>query len=186
MSEPRIPPLSPEEFPESVTGTLEALQSPDGQVLNIFATFARHPRLFKRWLPLGGQLLQGSELPARDREILILRCGWNCRSDYEWGQHARIGATAGLSEEEIARIAHGPDAAGWDPFEVTMLRAADELHAQSRISDETWAELQSRYDEHQMIEVPMLVGHYHLVAYTLNSLGVQREPGVVALPSADA
>jgi 4-carboxymuconolactone decarboxylase len=186
MSEPRIPPLSPEEWPDSVTGTLEALQTPDGQALNIFATFARHPALFKRWLPFGGQLLQGSELPARDREMLILRSGWNCASDYEWGQHARIAATAGLSEEEIARVAHGPDAPGWDRFDATLLRAADELHAQSRISDETWAELQSRYDEHQMIEVPMLVGHYHLVAYTLNSLGVQREPGVVALPSRDA
>jgi 4-carboxymuconolactone decarboxylase len=186
MSEPRIPPLRPEEWPASVTGTLEALQTPEGQALNIFATFARHPALFKRWLPFGGQLLQGSELPARDREILILRSGWNCRSDYEWGQHARIAAAAGLSGEEIARVAHGPEAAGWDPFDATLLRAADELHVQSRLSDETWAELQDRYDEHQMIEVPMLVGHYHLVAYTLNSLGVQREPGVVALPTADA
>jgi alkylhydroperoxidase family enzyme len=184
MSEPRILPLSPEEFPESVTGTLEALQSPDGQVLNIFATFARHPALFKRWLPLGGQLLQGSELPARDRELLILRCGWNCRSDYEWGQHVRIAASAGVTDEEIARVPEGPDAAGWDPFDATLLRAADELHAKARISDSTWEELKGRYGEHQMIEVPMLVGHYHLVAYTLNSLGVQREPGVVALPDA--
>jgi 4-carboxymuconolactone decarboxylase len=186
MSEPRIPPLRQEEWPDSVTGTLEALQTPDGQPLNIFATFARHPALFKRWLPFGGQLLQGSSLPARDREILILRSGWNCASDYEWGQHARIAATAGLSDEEIARVARGPEAPGWDPFDATLLRAADELHAESRISDATWAELVGRYDEHQMIEVPMLVGHYHLVAYTLNSLGVQREPGVVALPSADA
>ena len=184
MSEPRIPPLPSDQWPESVTGTLEALQGPDGQVLNIFATFARHPRLFKRWLALGGQLLQGSELPARDRELLILRCGWNCRSDYEWGQHARIGASAGLSDEEIARVPAGPEAAGWEPFDATLLRAADELHADAGISDETWAELESRYDEHQLIEVPMLVGHYHLVAYTLNTLGVQREPGVVALPDA--
>jgi 4-carboxymuconolactone decarboxylase len=184
MSEPRIPPLPSDQWPESVTGTLGALQGPDGQVLNIFATFARHPRLFKRWLPLGGQLLQGSELPARDREILILRCAWNCRSDYEWGQHVRIGASAGLSEEEIERVTLGPEVAGWEPFDVTLLRAADELHADARISDATWEELKRRYDEHQLIEVPMLVGHYHLVAYTLNTLGVQREPGVVALPDA--
>jgi 4-carboxymuconolactone decarboxylase len=185
MREPRIPPLSPDEFPDSVTGTLSALQGPDGQVLNIFATFARHPRLFKRWLPLGGQLLQGSELPARDRELLILRCGWNCRSDYEWGQHVRIAGEVGLTDSEIARVPAGPQADGWEPFDATLLRAADELHGEARISDATWEELKVRYDEHQMIEVPMLVGHYHLVAYTLNSLGVQREPGVVALPSRD-
>src|SRR5271156_5605277 len=136
MSEPRIPPLPSDQWPESVTGTLEALQGPDGQVLNIFATFARHPRLFKRWLALGGQLLQGSELPARDRELLILRCAWHCRSDYEWGQHVRIAATAGISEEEIAPAPHGPHAPPPHPSHPTLLPASDQLDARSRISDE--------------------------------------------------
>ena len=42
--------------------------------------------------------------------------------------------------------------------------------------------LAARYDERQLIELPMLVGHYHLVAFTLNSLGVQLEPGLEGLP----
>jgi alkylhydroperoxidase family enzyme len=46
------------------------------------------------------------------------------------------------------------------------------------ISDETWRRLEARYDERQLIEVPMLIGHYHMVAFVLNSLGVQLEPGV--------
>jgi alkylhydroperoxidase family enzyme len=53
--------------------------------------------------------------------------------------------------------------------------AADELHDHSRISDGTWAELAAGYDEQQLIEVCMLVGNYHLVAFTLNSLGVELE-----------
>ena len=40
---------------------------------------------------------------------------------------------------------------------------------------DTWSALAARYDERQLIEVPMLVGHYHLMAFTLNSLGVQLE-----------
>src|SRR5437588_436950 len=36
--------------------------------------------------------------------------------------------------------------------------------------------------ERELVEVPMLVGHYHMVAYSLNSLGVQREEGIVGLP----
>ena len=32
--------------------------------------------------------------------------------------------------------------------------------------------------EKQLVEIPMVVGQYHLVSYTLNSLGVQREAGV--------
>ena len=130
-----------------------------------------------------GKLLLAGMLPARDRELLILRTGWNCGSDYEWGQHVRIGRMAGLSVDEIARIPQGPDATGWAPFDATLLRAADQLHAQSFISDQTWEELARRYDERQLIEVPMLVGNYHAVAFTLNSLGVEREEGVVPLPA---
>lgn len=179
---PRLAPLPAEEWPERVVDRLEALRSEDGRVANIFTTFARHPALFARWLPFGGQLLRDGELPARERELLILRSAWNCRSGYEWGQHAQIASAVGMSAEEIARVADGPGAAGWGPFDVVLLHAADELHAEACISDSTWGELAARYDEHQLLELTMLVGHYHLVAFALNSLRVERDPGVVGLP----
>ena len=150
--------------------------------LNIFTTLARHPALVRRWLPFGTVMLTG-ELPPRDRELLILRTGWHCRSAYEWGQHVRIGLAAGVTREEIDRVPAGPTAPGWSPFDAALLRAADELHADGCISDQTWAVLAGRYDERQLIEVPMLVGQYHMVAFTLNSLGIQRERGVPDLPS---
>jgi alkylhydroperoxidase family enzyme len=121
----------------------------------------------------------------RDREILILRTGWHCQSVYEWGQHSLLGRQAGLTDEELHRIQEGADAPGWDHRDVILVRAADELHGDSCISDATWQELARTYDEQQMIEIPMLVGHYHLVAYALNSLGVQREPGVPGFDGSD-
>jgi 4-carboxymuconolactone decarboxylase len=148
-----------------------------GGTTNIFATLVRHAGLFRRWLPFGGKLLAG-KLPARDRELLILRSGWRCGAEYEWAQHVPIGKAAGLSDDEVERVKAGPDADGWDPFDAVLLRAVDELHDGSCITDGTWAALAERYDERQLIEVPMVVGHYHLVAFTLNSLGVQLEDGV--------
>src|SRR6202011_4413931 len=100
----------------------------------------------------------------------------------EWGQHVKLARAAGISEEEIRRVAEGPGAAGWTPLEVALLRAADELHGDACISDSTWAALADTYSTEQLIEVPMLVGQYHLVSFTLNSLGVQREAGVPGLP----
>lgn len=154
---------------------LDALRGFNGTELNIFATLARHPRLMKRWSAFGGVLLYGGALPARERELLILRTGYLCRSPYEWGQHVPIGRAAGLTDDEIARVANGPDDSGWSTDDADVLRAADELHADSRISDATWEALASRWDEQQLIEVCMVVGQYHLVAMTLNSLGVEPE-----------
>jgi 4-carboxymuconolactone decarboxylase len=178
---PRIAPLPEGERDERVNELLAPIKV-DGRDLNIFATLARHPRLFKRWSGFGGFLLYGGDLPARDRELLILRTAWHCRAEYEWGQHARIALTAGVTENDITAVIEGPGASQWSDTDAALLRAADELHAQSVITDDTWEVLAGHYDDHQLIEICMVVGQYHLVAFTLNSLGVQREPGVTGFP----
>ena len=183
-STPRIAPLAPEEMDDQQS-ELMAQIGLGGPTVNIFATLVRHPGLFRRWMPFGGKLLSG-RLPARDRELLVLRTGWRCRSEYEWAQHVVVGRAAGLTDDEIARVADGPDAEGWEDHERVLLRAADELHDDACISDATWADLAVRYDERQLIEVPMVVGHYHLVSFTLNSLGVPLEDGVEGFPEGEA
>lgn len=178
---PRIPALPAADRDDQAQELLGGVGGLTGPASNIFDTLVRHPGLFRKWLPFGGKLLSG-KLPARDRELLILRTGWLCRSAYEWGQHVLIARSVGITDEEIARVVQGSDAPGWDPFERALLMAADELHDDACISDATWAALAERYDERQLIELPMLVGHYHMVAFTLNSLGVTREEGVPGLP----
>ncbi len=177
MPAPRIEPLAPEERDDQAEELLAGTGVPGSPATNIFNTLVRHPGLYRKWMPFGGKLLAG-KLSGRDRELLILRTGYRCGSEYEWGQHVLIARASGLTDEEIARVQRGPDVPGWDPFDAALLRAADELHDHNCVSDATWSVLAARYDERQLIEVPMLVGHYHLVAFTLNSLGVQREPGV--------
>jgi alkylhydroperoxidase family enzyme len=180
---PRIPPLEPDQQDEQARELLSDVQPAGLPVArNIFATLVRHPGLFRRWLPFAGKLL-GGKLPARDRELLILRTGWLCQAEYEWAQHREISRSIGLSDQEISNVREGADADGWDPFEAALIRAADQLHADARMSDETWTTLADRYDERQLIEVPMLVGHYHMVAFALNTLEVQLEPGLAGFDS---
>jgi alkylhydroperoxidase family enzyme len=184
VAEPRIPPLPPAQRDERTEELLRSLRAdPDGPDLNIFATLARHPRLLKRWAAFGGTLLYGGELPGRERELVILRTAWNCRADYEWGQHVAIARDAGVTEDEAQRVPAGPDDPGWSEQDAVLLRAADELHRDARIGDGTWRALAATWSELQLIELCMLVGQDHLVAFTLNSLGIEREDGVPPLPA---
>jgi alkylhydroperoxidase family enzyme len=177
----RIPPLPVAERDELATELL-APTDVDGRNLNIFTTLVRHPRLFRRWSPFGGVLLRRGELSGRHRELLILRTAWHCRAHYEWGQHVAIAREAGLSNDEITSVAGAVDPGGWSELDRAVLRAADELHADACISDATWTLLAMHLDERQLIEVCMVVGQYHLVAYTLNSLGVELETDAAAFP----
>jgi 4-carboxymuconolactone decarboxylase len=182
---PRIPPLPELEWDGDLRAILElrppGLDSRLGDN-NIFPTFARHKELFRAWLPFGGFLLGGGVLDARERELLILRTGYNCSSGYEWGQHVRISERIRMPYEEIMRVAEGPDAEGWTAADAALLRAADELHERAKISDDTWSRLAEDHDERGLLEIAMLVGHYHLVAFALNSLEVELDDGLEGLP----
>jgi alkylhydroperoxidase family enzyme len=180
-AQPRIALLPQSEWTPEVLEILDATQM-GGRVLNIFKTLARHPKLLKRWLVFGNHVLFKSTIGARERELLILRTGWNCRAEYEWGQHVVIGKAVGLTDEEIERITRGPDAAGWDPFDAALLRAADELHRDSRIGDATWQALRARYDDQQLLDVIFAVGQYTLVSMVLNSCGVELDEGISGFP----
>lgn len=185
MSEPRISPQQPDDWADDVRGMLEA-DLGEGRPrlgdMHIFTTLARHPGLFKAWMPFGGYLLIGGKLAFADRELVILRTGLNCRSPYEWGQHVRIGLEAGVTREQIDAIPSGPGGAVWTDHERLLLAAADELHADNRISDDTWQGFVGIYDTEQLIELPMLIGQYHMVAFLLNSLRVEPDEGLEPLP----
>jgi alkylhydroperoxidase family enzyme len=174
--EPRLSPLPPEAWDDETRELLGA------RTLNIFGTLARHPKLLKRWIVFGNHVLAKSTLPARDRELLILRTGWNCASPYEWGQHVAIARGEGLRDEEIRRVIGGPGAAGWSEAERVLLAAADELHTAQALHDTTYAALAEHYNERQLLDIVFTVGQYHLVAMALNSFRVERDDGVTDVP----
>ncbi len=181
----RIPPLRESEWSDHLRPILGAHAPNLGGRLgenNIFPTLARHERLFRAWLPFGGFLLGGGELDERERELLILRTGYNCDSSYEWGQHVRLSERLGISREDIMRVTRGPDDPSWSASDADLLRAADELHADAKISSATWARLAETRDERELIEITIVVGHYHLVAFALNSLEVELDDGLEQLP----
>lgn len=139
---------------------------------NIFTTLARNRRLFRRWLRFASALMPGGTLPRVDTELLILRVAHNCGCEYERGQHERIAVAAGLPRDDVDRVAAGAQAAGWSARQALLLRAADELHAERFISDHSWGALRAELSDNQLIELCMLVGHYEMLAMTLNSLAV--------------
>lgn len=159
--------------------------SADGDDMNLFATLAHHPGLLKRWSQFGGKLLFGGRLSDRDREVLILRTAANTGADYEWGHHRGLGRAAGLTDAEIDALA-GPlteTDSTLTADDLLLVRAADELHAHQVINDDTWQALAESHDEQQLIEVCMVVGQYHMVAFTVRSLGIQLEAGYDGFPA---
>jgi 4-carboxymuconolactone decarboxylase len=183
-SEPvRIPPLEEHEWSqatrERLRSTWLAPQHALPKVSSTRATLARHEKLFETWDPFGNALFNG-ELPARDREILVLRTAWLTQCPAEWAYHVKPAERAGLTQADIEAIIEGPDSSGLDERDRTLVVVVDELRATSTLSQSTWELLSARYTTNQLIEVPMVAGHYLMIAYALNSF---RTPSPDDLPS---
>lgn len=182
---PRLPPLPPAEWPPEMRDALAALRPaeprhpfperrddrPKG--LNVLGTLARHPALTRAFHTFNGHVLFATTLSERQRELLVLRVAAVRGAEYEWAQHAVLAADVGLGADEVARVAEGPDAPGWSALDRALVRAVDELVADARIGDATWAALAAELDEHQLMDVVFTVGAYDLLAMAFRSFGVE-------------
>ena len=150
----------------------------EGPGLRVSRTLRRHEALADAWYTNPGYVMnpERSGLTPHDRELLILRTGWNAQSVYEWAKH--VGSVGRARDHGLDPhwIAQGHDAAGWNENERTLIDAANEMYRDTTISDETWSKLAERYTEHQLISIVATAARYRKVSMTLNALGVQPLP----------
>ena len=172
LTTPRIPPLAESQWTDQHRG-LVGEYAPDGRVGNGLATLLHVPELVEAILPFVRFLSQESSLEPRHRALLVLRTAWVTQNQYVWSQFAPRGREAGLRDDELRRIAGGPGADGWNEFEATLLRLADELYRNSSVTDATWTTLSIRYNLRQMVEAIMNVNEFILLSMMFNALGVQ-------------
>ena len=83
---------------------------------------AHHPDLAQAYFTFNGHILTGTTLTERHREILIMRVAAVRRCGYEWAQHLFIARDAGLTDEEIGRIAYGAQSPFWNDEEAALVR----------------------------------------------------------------
>jgi alkylhydroperoxidase family enzyme len=184
---PRIQPLEPPYDPEIKATLVKWMPPNSGEPLALFRTLARHPMLLDRMRPLGAGLLGRGLLPARVRELLILRTSARCRATYEWSVHVTAFAqTAGLDRETVQMTATAaPEVlAVRRDDDALVFRVADELHDASTLSDELYGLLRERWGESEILEMVAVAGWYHLISFIIRAAGVADEPWAEPFPRA--
>ena len=143
----------------------------------IMFVLCRHQDLWDAVMALSMQLFGAGLLPARDRQLAVLRTGWLLGAPYEFGEHVERTKATGVTAEEVDRLVEEGSAwSGWSAHDRAILRAAEELRADAMISDETWATLAKSYSEAQLFELCVLIGQFTNAAYFQNALRCRLEP----------
>lgn len=152
-----------------------------GRPLNLFTTLGRHRGLFRAWLPFAGALMPRGKLRRADSEVVILRVAHNCGCEYEWRHHEHIARTAGLSSAQVEAVRGGGELSARHRL---LIEAVDELHCDRDLTDGLWERLRTELSDTELIELCVLVGHYEMLAMTLNALRVEPDPVSAAPPRA--
>ncbi len=184
LSEPRIAPLPESRWTDEHRARVERW-APEVRIGNAFRTLLHVPELVDAVMPFLVYTARETTIPARHRELLILRTAWVTQNSSLWADHAPTARLVGLAAEDVRRIAEGPDAPGWSPFEAALLRLADELYRNSSVRDAVWTALDERYDLLELVDAVMTVNETTLLAMLLNSFGVQPDADALARWPAD-
>jgi len=168
----RLPYVDPATAPARVRETLERTAVP----LNIFRMMAHAESNLRSLLRLGGTILAKQQLSARLRELTILRVARLSRAEYEWVQHVPIAKAAGATAAQIAALAaDNITAPCFDDREQLVLRFADELVRNVRVSDQTFALVAQQFPPREIVELILAVGYYMLIARLLETTAVDLE-----------
>ena len=171
-TQPRIRPLSDAEWSADVRDGLAAFVTDPEMVTTIGRTLAHHPAALRGIGPLARFLREQAMVAAVDQTLMALRVAWLSDAETVWAERAAEALSLGVTEGELRRIAEGPEA-GWGAWDAAILQAADELHRDSFLSDDTWNKLAQRYDAQQMIEVIFSGGQDIMLSMMANSFGIQ-------------
>jgi alkylhydroperoxidase family enzyme len=176
---PRIEPATPP-YDSATQDVLDLLGPP----ISLFRVFARNPARAHGLAGWGRYYLSPRlSLSLRHRELVIDRTVALCGADYEWGVHvAAYADRVGLDEDQVTSLARGRATdACWDPVDSAVIAAVDELHQTYDLGDETWETLVGHLGEDGVMDLLLLAGWYHAIAFTVRALRLPLEYGTIGL-----
>ena len=174
----RVPPRD-----DAIATAREAMKGMPHNAVNVRATMAHHPEIARGFGGFARAVLNEFNTPRRQRELVILRMGWNCQARYEFGQHTLFGLAYGVTDDEVSAVTRPLSEHAWSEEDRVLLQMTDDLYTDDCVSDATWDELTARWSTPEIMEFMMAALCYRVVSGFLNSCGVELDEGVPGWPA---
>lgn len=150
---------------------------PRGGVRGPFNVLLHSPRLADAVQALGAYVRYDCAVPWKLREMAILITAKHWTAQYEWFAHEKIAREAGLDDGIIEAIRAGRKPSFTEEAEEVVWRFATELYENRRVSDETFAAAEKLFGVSGVVDLVGLMGHYNVIAMTLNAFEVEVPDG---------
>ncbi len=178
----RLPYLNREDLSEADRDIFDRLvEERKNPVGNIFRMLAHTPKLLRRFLALGGELRNGTELDPKLRELALMTVGRLTNAEYEFTHHWNLARHVGVSREQLEHLDEFETSSLFNDMERLVMRYALEATMNVRVSDATFEALRKALETRRLMELVQNVAFYNMVVRILVPLGVEVEPGVTKM-----
>ncbi len=166
-------PRLPEPDPATLTAEQKAIfddiaSSPRGGVRGPFKVLIYSPGLCDRVQKLGAFVRYDCSVPQKLRELAILITARHLNAEYEWFAHEPHALKAGLGQDIIEAIRTGKRPKFRETAEQAVHDFVTELHNTHRVGDAAYQAALSELGRQGVVDLVGLLGHYSLIAMTLN------------------
>lgn len=171
----RVRLLGKDGAPAETRELFQKIEARGARVLNLYRAVGHSPAAAAAFLKLGNVLLREAELPARLRELAILRIAALLESRYEWTQHVPIALEVGITREQMDDLAQWRTSPKFTDEERAVLAYTEEVTLEAKAKMETFEALRSHLSERDIVELTLSIGYWGMVARVLVPLDIEIE-----------
>jgi 4-carboxymuconolactone decarboxylase len=170
----RLPAPDRNDLPHEDRAVWDRIVAVHGGVRGPFGVLMHVPQLADRVHALQDYFFRfnGRQLPAANRELVILVTAREMEARYAWARHEPIAHEEGTPQEAVAAVWANGSLEGLTKRDRLLIEITRALLRTRRLTDTQYAEAVAELGEPQLIELVALAGHYSLIGLTLGAFEV--------------
>ncbi len=133
-----------------------------GKVPRMFQVAAHRPEIMRTMVDHFRAVMETGTLPARLKELVITYTSQINQCAYCYEPHAEMAQHLGLTENQLAGLSDFESRADFTAAEKAALRLAERMTIDSNhVGDEQWKELQTHFDDGEIVELLAAIGLFN-------------------------
>jgi alkylhydroperoxidase family enzyme len=146
-----------------------------GTMHNLYRMLLQSPPVAEGWLTFLTAIRQKCELPARYRELAILRIALLNRAHYEYEGHVPHALKGGVTQAQIDALENWQSSQSFDAVERIVLAYTESMTRQIQVPDDTFAAVKAHFSERQLVELTATIGAYNCVSRFLEAMRIDSD-----------
>jgi AhpD family alkylhydroperoxidase len=168
----RIPPVEPGSRPELAEMERQILKE-RGRISTLYRVLLNSAPLVRGWEAMFTAIRNRASLPARLRELAILRIAVLNGAPYEFDAHVPHAQKAGVPDAAIAALKTGTVSGALAPLDRLVIELTDAMTRDIEVPDALFERVREHFDAEQLVELVATIAAYNMVSRFLVALRIE-------------